>query len=90
MQVAATLFSEVPSGTYEEAIPHFETAEKLAPKPHHENRLYLGKSYIALKKYKEAVFWLKKVRECPAETDEDIEILKEAKQLAERYARYDT
>ncbi|XP_058801972.1 regulator of microtubule dynamics protein 1-like [Phymastichus coffea] len=87
-KVAATLFAEVPSGTYQDAIPHFETAEKLAPKPHHENRLFLGKSYIAIGNYKEGVSWLRKIRECPSDSDEDAEIHEEARQLAERYANY--
>ena len=80
----------MPNATYEDAIPHFEKAEKLSKKPHHENKLLLGKSYIAVGKYQEAVSWLSQVHEIPANTDEESQIQNEAKKLLEKYSEYCT
>lgn len=90
LQVASTLFGEVPSATYEDAIPHFETAEKLSQKPHHENTLLLGKSYIAVGKYQEGVSWLSRLEEISVNTDEETRVQGEARKLLEKYSEYCT
>ncbi|OXU30880.1 hypothetical protein TSAR_002601 [Trichomalopsis sarcophagae] len=89
-KVASTLFGEVPSATYQDAIPHFETAEKLSQKPHHENTLLLGKSYIAVGKYQEGVSWLSRLEEIPVNTDEETRVQGEARKLLEKYSEYCT
>lgn len=80
----------MPQATYEDAISCFETAEKLSEKPHYENTLFLGKTYIALSKYREAVFWLSKLEEIPTDSEENKQILKEAKKLLQKYSGYRT
>ncbi|KAL7296348.1 hypothetical protein TKK_0010362 [Trichogramma kaykai] len=90
-KVAATLFSEVPSATFEDAIPHFETADKLGQKHHFENSLLLSKCYIAMEKYSEAIPWLKKISKCPdSNTDEETKYQIEANKLLEKYSDYCT
>lgn len=80
----------MPSATYEDAIPYFEQAEKLTSKPHHENKLFLGKSYIAVKQYKQGVTCLNQLNEIPAKTDEEKTLQKEARKLLEKYSEYCT
>lgn len=89
-QVASTLFAEVPTATYEDAIPYFEQAEKLTSQPHHENKLFLGKSYIAVKQYKQGISCLSQLKEIPAKTDEEKTFQKEAMTLLEKYSDYCT
>lgn len=69
-KVASWLFAEVPKGTVENAIADFQKTEDLNPKPWKENRLLLGKCYIAQKQYDVAVKWLDKALEVPAITSE--------------------
>jgi tetratricopeptide (TPR) repeat protein len=60
------------NGQYEEAIPHFEKATEFVPgfwKAH----LYLGRSYLSLKKWKEALPPLKTAfRIAPEESHKEI------------------
>jgi hypothetical protein len=56
-RLAATLFSAPPNATVEEALVHFETAEKKG-KPLKENRFYLAKCYISLSDNINAAKWL--------------------------------
>ncbi|KAJ8672676.1 hypothetical protein QAD02_003936 [Eretmocerus hayati] len=89
-KVASTLFAEVPKGTYEGAIPYFETAEKLGKKPHAENKLFLAKSYIAVGKYREGVTWLNRLNEIAASDEEDKQVQEDAKKLLDKYSKYCT
>ncbi|XP_014204189.1 regulator of microtubule dynamics protein 1-like isoform X2 [Copidosoma floridanum] len=89
-KIASALFAEVPKGTYEDAIPFFEAAEKLSPKPHWENKLYLGKSYIAVGKPNEAVRWLNQLKDLPVRTEEDKDVRAEAQSLLKKYSEYCT
>lgn len=89
-QVASTLFAEVPSATYQDAIPYFEQAEKLTCRPHPENKLFLGKSYIAVKQYKQGINCLSQLNEIPVKTDQERTFQKEAKKLLEKYSEYCT
>lgn len=60
---ASALYAEPPSGTYEEALENFKTAERLAKNDWKENKLFLAKCYIGLGDYKEALCWLDKAAE---------------------------
>ncbi|XP_050733017.1 regulator of microtubule dynamics protein 1-like isoform X2 [Eriocheir sinensis] len=57
-RVAAALFAEVPSSTYEEALDHFMAAEKLRPTGWKENRLFIAKCYILMNEFSLASAWL--------------------------------
>lgn len=57
-RVAAALFGEVPSSTYEEALEHFMAAEKLRPTGWKENRLFIAKCYILMSEFSLASAWL--------------------------------
>jgi len=46
LQVASTLFSEMPSGTIGDALSYFHTAEDLRKKPWKENRLFLARCFV--------------------------------------------
>lgn len=84
-KIAATLFGEPPSSTFEEAVDSFQKAEELANRPNLENRLFLSKSFVALNNYKSAVLWLQKILEVPARTAEDSNVHSEAKKLLDKY-----
>eukprot|EP01135_Chromosphaera_perkinsii_P010146 Nk52_evm12s2039 gene=Nk52_evmTU12s2039 len=56
-KVAAAIFGEPPAASYEEALGHFETAEKLDPGFYKKNAVMLAKCYAALKNKDEAVRW---------------------------------
>lgn len=85
-KVASTLFAKPPSASYEDAIVHFKKAELLAKEPFLENKLFLGKSHIALGQYKEAVKYLNEIYEMPVSDEE--KILAEVKQLLDKYSGY--
>ncbi|XP_033224980.1 regulator of microtubule dynamics protein 1-like [Belonocnema kinseyi] len=86
-KVAATLFAQPPSASYEDAIVYFKRAESLAKEPFLQNKLYLGKSHIALGQYKEGVEYLNQIYELPTSDDEP-QILKEVKELLDKYSGY--
>lgn len=86
-KVAATLFAQPPKASYEDAIAHFMQAESLAKEPFLENKLFLGKSHIALKQYKEGVKYLNQIYELPTSDDEP-QILSEVKELLDKYSGY--
>lgn len=48
-KVVSTIFATPPSGTYEEALGHFLTAEEKKPNFYSMNLLFIGKCYQALK-----------------------------------------
>ncbi|XP_065214678.1 regulator of microtubule dynamics protein 1-like isoform X2 [Planococcus citri] len=87
-KVASWLFAEVPKGTVENAIADFQKTEELNPKPWKENRLLLGKCYIAQKQYDVAVKWLDKALEVPAITSEEKKFDEEIKKLIKKYESY--
>ncbi|XP_034190127.2 regulator of microtubule dynamics protein 1 [Osmia lignaria lignaria] len=86
-KVAATLFSEVPSASYEEALDRFETAAKLGHKTP-QSQLYISKCYIALKQYSRAVDCLKEILDQPSLITEDEKVHAEASKLYNKYFGY--
>ena len=69
-KVATTLFTDVPTGSVEEALTHFENAEKLRTKPWKENRAFLARCCIELGNYSEAIMWIDKAIPIPVITAE--------------------
>lgn len=87
-KIAATFSPEPLTDTYEDAIESFEQAEKFATKPHLENRLFLGKAYIAINSFEKAVYWLNDVCQQSPITKEDQAAQSEAKELFQTYSSY--
>ncbi|XP_015586763.1 regulator of microtubule dynamics protein 1 [Cephus cinctus] len=87
-KIAATLFSDPPSATYEDALSDFEQSEKLGTEPNMDNRLFLAKTYIKLNRYQDAFPWLTKVLELPATDEEDRRKQDEADLLMTQYSKY--
>ncbi|XP_044737967.1 regulator of microtubule dynamics protein 1-like [Chrysoperla carnea] len=85
---ASTLFAEPPQGSYEEAINSFHEAENLSPNPWKENRLLLGKSYLALSNYQQAVKWLRNARDAPTVSLSDKIADEEINKLLDKYESY--
>ncbi|KAK5618722.1 Regulator of microtubule dynamics protein 1 [Crenichthys baileyi] len=80
-KVAAVIFSNPPTSTFEEALEFFLKAEEVDPNFYSKNLLMLGKTYMAMKDKEKALFWLTKAKEYPAHTLEDKEVHKEALEL---------
>lgn len=87
-KVAATLFSEPPSASYEDAIDSFQKAENFSAEINLENRLFLSKCYIALSKYELACNWLEKICDCSIISKDDEKIQNDARQLLIKYSSY--
>jgi len=64
-KMAATLFAEPPTATYDEAVQHFLSAEQMKPGGWKENRLFIAKCHIGLGAVVQAVEWLEKADSIP-------------------------
>ena len=80
-KLAATLFAAPPTSTYEEAVAHFEAAERLEPGFYPKNLLLLAQANAKLGRAAEAKAWLAKCLTAKANTPEDEETLKLAQAL---------
>lgn len=69
-KLAATFLAELPPVTFQDAIPDFQKAEDLNPKPWKENRLLLAKCYIGENKFNEALTWLDSAKDVEAQTED--------------------
>ncbi|XP_075682144.1 regulator of microtubule dynamics protein 1 [Rhinoderma darwinii] len=76
-KIAAALFATPPSSTFDEALIYFEMAEEVDPNFYSKNLIYLGKTFLKLKKKELALLWLKKAKDYPVRTEEDKEVHKE-------------
>ncbi|XP_078041298.1 regulator of microtubule dynamics protein 1 [Augochlora pura] len=86
-KVAATLFSEIPSATHEEALDCFVTASRLGHNTP-QIKLFISKCHIALKQYSHAVNYLDELLKEPALTAADEKVHAEAKTLLNQYSGY--
>ncbi|XP_003690508.1 regulator of microtubule dynamics protein 1 [Apis florea] len=86
-KVAATLFAEIPSASYEEALDCFKTAIRLEDKNPHI-QLYISKCYIALNEYSCAIDSLKKILEKSIITVDDEKVHTEASKLLNKYSKH--
>ncbi|XP_011871321.1 PREDICTED: regulator of microtubule dynamics protein 1-like [Vollenhovia emeryi] len=87
-KIAATLFSEPPSASYEDAIDSFQKAEDFSVKINLENRLFLSKCYIALGNYEPACQWLEKICNMSVTSEDDARVQNDARQLLAKYSGY--
>eukprot|EP00057_Strongylocentrotus_purpuratus_P014341 XP_011668815.1 PREDICTED: regulator of microtubule dynamics protein 1 isoform X2 [Strongylocentrotus purpuratus] len=79
-KIAATIFASPPSGTYEEALRMFLSAEKVSPNFYSMNQYMIGKTYEKMgDKVSEAVY-LKKLLNYDVKTEEDKEAVKKAEE----------
>ena len=81
-KAAALLFATPPTATFEQAIEHFEAAERMDPGFYPKNLLMLAKSCAKLGRGEEAAAWKARCLAATAKTPEDEETLKEAAKLA--------
>lgn len=87
-QVATTVFAEPPSATFDEALQHFEDADRLSKKPDMENKLFMGKCLVAMKQYERACECFRSIAEITDQLEKDQEIQIEAESLLSKYSRY--
>ncbi|KAL1439813.1 hypothetical protein MTO96_009660 [Rhipicephalus appendiculatus] len=79
------IFSEVPSSTYEEALKHFQQAEKIKPHFYRRNILMIAKTLLELNRKEEAVTYLKQCVNIPTKaTQDDKKVSEEAQQLLKK------
>ncbi|XP_076289087.1 regulator of microtubule dynamics protein 1 isoform X1 [Lasioglossum baleicum] len=80
-KIAAVIFGEPPTSSFEEALKYFQNAEEVEPNFYSHNLLMLGKSYLKLNQKDEALKYLKMAAEYPAKTDDDHLATQEAQKL---------
>lgn len=86
-KIASTLFEKVPEATYEDAIKHFDTCEQLKP-DWRAVRYWKGKSFLALKKYPEAIKAFDAAIGLEAQESEDKVIEPDLQSMTSKYASY--
>jgi len=86
-KVATAFFAEPPSATFDEALEHFQEAEKLTKNEWKENKLLIAKCQIALGRYEEAVHSLTKANNMTNDTLDNT-IDSEVKTLLQKYNSY--
>ncbi|XP_076645395.1 regulator of microtubule dynamics protein 1 isoform X1 [Halictus rubicundus] len=80
-KIAAVIFGEPPTSSFEEALKYFLNAEEVDPNFYSHNLLMVGKSYLKLNQKDEALKYLKMAAEYPAKTDDDHLATQEAQKL---------
>ncbi|XP_070511381.1 regulator of microtubule dynamics protein 1-like [Cardiocondyla obscurior] len=80
-KIAAIIFGEPPTSSFEEALMYYENAEKASPNFYSCNLLKLGKIYLKLNRKEDAKKYLNKVAEFPAKDDEDRKAKQEAQKI---------
>lgn len=80
-KIAATIFEEPPTSSFEEALTYFENAEKVDPYFYSHNLLMLGKTYLKLNQKEQASKYLKMTAEYPVKNDDDHNAQQEAQKL---------
>ncbi|XP_041456076.1 regulator of microtubule dynamics protein 1-like [Lytechinus variegatus] len=80
-KIASAVFTSPPTGTYEEALRMFLSAEKVSPNFYSKNLLMLGKTYQKTGDNKSALLYLTKARDYPVKTEEDNQVKEEAKAI---------
>lgn len=86
-KIAAALFDTVPEATYDDAIKHFETCDKLRP-DWRASLYWKAKCFVAQKKYADAVRALDQAAKCAPLEPEDTLIEPDMLALQAKYASY--
>jgi len=77
-KAAAALFASPPTATFDDALGHFEAAERMDPGFYPKNRLLLAMACAKVGRVEEARTWRERCLAAPARTPEDEQTLKEA------------
>ncbi|XP_029055854.1 regulator of microtubule dynamics protein 1-like [Osmia bicornis bicornis] len=80
-KIAAIIFGEPPTSSFQEALIYFESAEKVDPYFYSHNLLMLAKTYLKLNNKEQAMKYLKMAVEYPAKNDDDLIAKQEAQKL---------
>lgn len=80
-KIAAIIFGQPPTSSFEEALMYHENAEKADPNFYSRNLLMLGKTYLKLNRKEDAIKYLKKAAEFPVKDDEDQKTKQEAQKI---------
>lgn len=85
--IAKLIFGTPPEATYQDALDNFKKGEELK-KNWKINDFYMAKTYIELKRYKEAMEYLDRGLQLPNEVDEEHICSEEMGALQIKYAKY--
>ncbi|XP_069477405.1 regulator of microtubule dynamics protein 1 isoform X2 [Ambystoma mexicanum] len=77
-QIAAMMYENPPTSTYEEALKLFQKVEEVSPNMFPKNMLFMAKTFLKMKNKEKAIEWFLKVKKFSAKTDEDKKALQEA------------
>lgn len=77
-KVAQMIFAVPPNSSFEEALSHFQEAEKIEPGFYPTNWLFIGKCHLQLGKVEEGSKWLIKIATHQSSVSDDIEAKEEA------------
>ena len=80
-KAAAALFASPPRATFEEALAHFELAEKTEPDFYPKNKLLMAQAHARLGRKEEAQHWLQSCLRSTPKTPEDEQTLAEAARM---------
>lgn len=83
-KILNTLFATPPTGTFDEALGHFEKAESISPNFYSMNVLLIGKCYYNLNNKEKAREWLTKASEVTLKNDDDKKCKEEALKLLKK------
>lgn len=80
-KLAAAVFASPPTGTYDEALSHFQLAEGISPGFYIRNRLMIAKCQLQLRDKAGAKKWAKLATELPITNHDDETAAAEARQM---------
>jgi tetratricopeptide (TPR) repeat protein len=80
-KAAAAIFASPPRSTFEEALTHFELAEKTEPDFYPKNKLLMAQAHARLGRKEEAQHWLQSCLRSTPKTPEDEQTLAEAARM---------
>ncbi|XP_044260504.1 regulator of microtubule dynamics protein 1-like [Tribolium madens] len=86
-KVATAIAADLPQSTYEEALGHFEEAERLNKDEWKKNLLFIAKCKLNMGLVEEGVWVLEKANEVKTDNGADNEDDKEVKELLKKHAR---
>jgi len=84
-KIVSTIFATPPTGTFEEALESFLTAESLSADFYHMNKLMIGKCYYQLKDNEKAKEFLTKAANIKVENEDDRKCKAEAESLLKKF-----
>lgn len=86
-KLAQAFFGAPPTSSYDEALQSLLKADELRP-DWKANYLWIAKTYIALKKYEDAIKWIDSGLKFPVKNEEDAVGQKELEGLEKSYSKY--